>query len=164
MPFKDPQKRKEYHREYHAKWYRRPEVHERQKQKVKERKKQIRHWFNQLRANLCCETCGLEGSDNPWAIEFHHRDSRQKRHEVSYMIANGYAKKTISAEIAKCKVLCANCHRELHRQEALENEDLLKEIGRRKKSQNPAIARRKRRKLKAQRRNRKEGGDLGDES
>ena len=52
-----------------------------------------------------CESCG---EADPVVLEFHH--IQDKKENVSNMIQS-YSWDTISKEIAKCKVLCANCHR-----------------------------------------------------
>lgn len=58
--------------------------------------------------NVPCTDCGVR---YPFYImEFDHREPSKKSFEVSR-----YANKTIEAiieEIAKCDLLCANCHRE----------------------------------------------------
>jgi hypothetical protein len=45
-------------------------------------------------------------------LDFHHRNSKDKILEVSNMLL--YSAKKIIAEIKKCDVVCANCHRKLH--------------------------------------------------
>jgi 5-methylcytosine-specific restriction endonuclease McrA len=52
-----------------------------------------------------CIDCG---EADPVVLDFDHL--RDKRWEVSFMVANGFAWPTIELEIAKCQVLCANCH------------------------------------------------------
>ena len=46
---------------------------------------------------------------NPIVLEFHHRGDKDI--EVSRLIGRGASLDTLIAEIAKCDVLCANCHR-----------------------------------------------------
>src|SRR5574337_230956 len=48
---------------------------------------------------------------DPIVLEFHHRDRADKEDAISYMLQNGYSWKKILREIAKCDVLCCNCHR-----------------------------------------------------
>lgn len=58
-----------------------------------------------------CEQCGFD--DHPAALQFHHRDPAVKRFTVTTN-AMGSSKKypweMILEEIAKCDLLCANCH------------------------------------------------------
>jgi hypothetical protein len=58
-----------------------------------------------------CFTCGRGGP--PPLFEFHHRDPREKEFGVS---EDGIVRRweKIVAELAKCVMLCANCHREVH--------------------------------------------------
>lgn len=48
---------------------------------------------------------------DPIVLEFHHRDRSDKESAICRMIQNGYPWRTILREIAKCDVLCCNCHR-----------------------------------------------------
>lgn len=63
-------------------------------------------WFNALKDRPCA-ACG--GKFHPVCMDWHHRDESAK----TFNIASGfrYAKPRILAEIAKCDLLCANCHR-----------------------------------------------------
>ena len=118
VPFKDPQKRKEYNHRYHKKHYRRnPEYH---KRRVRQRKREIRQWFNEYKSGLSCFRCGMSGKECSWIIEFHHRDPTEKRDLVTYMAANGYGRDSIMREIRKCDPVCANCHRIIHHEEKQE--------------------------------------------
>ncbi|MEK6208432.1 MAG: hypothetical protein AABM32_12420 [Chloroflexota bacterium] len=55
-----------------------------------------------------CEDCGR--SFPPWVMDFDHRDPKTK----SFALAAGHAllkaRDVLIAEIAKCDVVCANCH------------------------------------------------------
>ena len=44
-------------------------------------------------------------------LEFDHRDPKQKQANISRMVADRCGIDRISAEVAKCDVRCANCHR-----------------------------------------------------
>jgi hypothetical protein len=49
----------------------------------------------------------------PTLFEFHHWDSREKEFEIA-TAGMGRSWPTILAELAKCVMLCANCHCEVH--------------------------------------------------
>lgn len=57
-----------------------------------------------------CEKCS--GVFHPAAFEFHHRDPSQKDRDPSKMTS--LSKKRLFAELDKCDLLCANCHRIAH--------------------------------------------------
>ncbi len=64
-----------------------------------------------------CADCGQRFPSH--AMDFDHRDPRTKRYTISRMIGRtGTAR--IMAEVAKCDIVCANCHRDrtLRRREA----------------------------------------------
>ena len=81
-------------------------------QQVKERKHAVRdlarEYIWDYLSKHPCEECG---ESDPMVLEFHHEHS--KEYPVSVMINGGYPIPKIEAEIAKCRVLCANCHRKL---------------------------------------------------
>ena len=104
MPYKDPEKRRECRR----RWYHNNK--ESEKRHVKRRKEQIKKWFELYKKNLFCSRCG---ETHPATLEFHH-NKENKEMNVSEMIYNGYSIQRINKEVAKCVVLCANCHRKEH--------------------------------------------------
>jgi hypothetical protein len=72
--------------------------------------KQLRQEVQDVKVSAGCLWCGEK---EPCCLEFHHRDSADKDLEVSRLVSRGNRAK-LFAEIAKCDVLCANCHKKLH--------------------------------------------------
>lgn len=107
MPFKDPEKKREYRR----KWYKENKISERNH--VRRRKKEIKKWFHEFKSKLCCSKCG---ENHPAIIDFHH--TGKKENQVAQMVHWGYSIDKIKKELEKCQVLCANCHRKLHWRES----------------------------------------------
>lgn len=56
-----------------------------------------------------CARCGYSRCLN--ALEFHHRDAKTKTFSIACNFNRSW--KTIQAELDKCTLLCANCHREV---------------------------------------------------
>jgi hypothetical protein len=99
---------KECHKPFRKNWY--EDNKERHLKQVQERKREARsvareYVWDYLSAHPCIEC----GEDDPRVLEFHHWHGKDK--VVSVMIAGGYPIATIQAEIDKCNVMCANCHR-----------------------------------------------------
>jgi hypothetical protein len=65
---------------------------------------EIRRLSNEAKSQPC-ERCG--GSFPIYVMEFHHRDPSEKKCEIANAPTPNLARK----ELAKCDVLCANCHR-----------------------------------------------------
>ena len=57
-----------------------------------------------------CVTFGC-GQSNPWMLDFDHIDRSTKYKSVSQLVKQGASIAVINEEIAKCQILCANCHR-----------------------------------------------------
>jgi hypothetical protein len=76
-----------------------------------------REWLRALKATLQCEACGETFAG---ALDFHHRDPSEKEFSISKMIGQTISITRIEAEIAKCTVLCSNCHRKLHHRDRLD--------------------------------------------
>ena len=58
-----------------------------------------------------CMACGYNKCLS--ALEFHHRDPKQKDKSITQFSRNKLSKKA-KMELDKCDLLCANCHREIH--------------------------------------------------
>ena len=56
--------------------------------------------------------CFRCGECDPVALDFHHRNGEEKSFQIGR--SGNLNIDTLIAEIAKCVVLCANCHRKLH--------------------------------------------------
>jgi len=76
-------------------------------------KNRILEWYKELKKTLKCERCGFS---HPAALAFHHKDGSDKVMDVSVMAGRG-SKKKLEEEIAKCEVLCHNCHAIHHYEE-----------------------------------------------
>lgn len=96
-------------REYRRDWYSRNKKHA--QQKVNDRKRRMRRWLQLYKQTLCCYECG---EDHPAALDFHHRDPEEKELEVHRLLRTFRSFERILEEIAKCTVLCSNCHRKHH--------------------------------------------------
>jgi hypothetical protein len=75
------------------------------------RRRELRRWLDEVRDGLVCETCG---ESETACLQFHHIDPSKKDMDLANVIANGWSKARILGEIAKCRVLCANCHLKHH--------------------------------------------------
>src|ERR1700680_1765034 len=58
-----------------------------------------------------CGGCADCGETDLVVLEFDHLDPALKLDTLSQMIWGGSSLKRIAAELAKCDVVCANCHR-----------------------------------------------------
>jgi hypothetical protein len=114
MPYKDKsryqtEEYREYKRNYQRAWHQRHK--ERRLAKVHKRKDMLQDFYKELKENLACAQCG---ENHPATLHFHHRDPQLKTFNVSTYIQHAYGIERIKNEIAKCTVLCANCHAKLH--------------------------------------------------
>jgi hypothetical protein len=73
-------------------------------------------WFAELKVQLACSRCG---EDHPACLQFHHRDPKAKDVSVANAVRRGWSRERILRELAKCDVLCANCHFKHHAREAI---------------------------------------------
>jgi len=82
--------------------------------KVKSRAARVRHKERRIvvqkyKVLKGCSICGF--NKNYSALDFDHIDRNKKRKNVSRLIGDTCSWKIVVAEIKKCRVLCANCHR-----------------------------------------------------
>lgn len=71
-------------------------------------------WMREQK-NVPCMDCGQ--SYPYYVMDFDHRDPTQKLALVSRLVGWGWDR--LRAEVAKCDVVCANCHRERTHQQRL---------------------------------------------
>ncbi len=104
MGYKDKEKQREYQRQWHIRHK------ESSGDRQRRRRREARELMNSYKQE--CIRCGY--SKCKGALEFHHRDSRTKLGGITEIVHRLWKAERIIAEIAKCDVLCANCHREGH--------------------------------------------------
>ena len=63
------------------------------------------------KASKGCKICG---ENRPWCLDLHHVNSDDKEKTISDMLRKNVSWIKILTELAKCEVLCANCHRHYH--------------------------------------------------
>ena len=72
-----------------------------------ERAKRDRLYFQEIKVERGCADCGYKA--NAVALDFDHMPGAVKLYRIACMA--GMSRALIDAEIAKCEVVCANCHR-----------------------------------------------------
>ncbi len=105
MPYKDIEKRRECRR----RWYQNNKDSE--KNHIYKRKKEIKDWYKEYKSKLKCSKCP---ENHPATLDFHHKNSKDKESQISYLVRGGYSIERIKKELSKCQVLCSNCHRKEH--------------------------------------------------
>lgn len=80
----------------------------RTKQSNKDRKAARRSLIHEAKAQPCAD---CKQNYPFYVMEFDHRPDEQKRANLSKLGYGRHSVATITAEIAKCDVVCANCHR-----------------------------------------------------
>ena len=97
--------RKKYHRQHYL------ANKEKYLINAKEYKQEVKERFNKIKQELSCEICG---ESCLCCLDFHHKDPTQKELNLAQAVNIGWSIERIKKEIAKCTVLCANCHRKVH--------------------------------------------------
>lgn len=111
--------------EYHRAYYRRmsPERLRRKLDLQLQRKATIRAFVRDYKVAHGCIDCGER---NPLVLDLDHRDPTEKVLAVSDLVNRGVGLETVAAELAKCDVRCANCHRiRIHTQRCIGCEQCL---------------------------------------
>lgn len=75
---------------------------------AKRRRARIRKQVRAIKAVPCAD-CGK--SYPYYVMDFDHRDGEEKIAEVGTLLRKDVAEKILMEEIAKCDVVCSNCHR-----------------------------------------------------
>lgn len=72
------------------------------------RQREVLAYIQAIKLERGCADCGFR--DHPAALDFDHLPGFIKEHKVATLAA-GAKRSKIDAELAKCEVVCANCHR-----------------------------------------------------
>lgn len=75
------------------------------------RKSVLKAFIDEIKANSKCVRCP---ESDIACLDFHHKDDNTKDFNVAQAITIGYSIDKIREEIAKCEILCSNCHRKHH--------------------------------------------------
>lgn len=105
MPYKNKEAQKRSQAEYYQK---NKAIYQ---QKDRDRIERNRKWLAEYKATCKCCECP---ESRVACLDFHHVDPATKVMNVCEMVNNRYSIQRIQEEIAKCIVLCANCHRVNH--------------------------------------------------
>jgi hypothetical protein len=96
--------KREYDRNYHK--ARPDEIKQRKLKLQKDRLVAARKFLYEYLLNHPCEVCC---ESDPVVLEFDHLNRTLKENNVSNMVC--FSIENLIKEMAKCRVLCANCHR-----------------------------------------------------
>ena len=69
----------------------------------------LKEWVRAYKASHPCKC----GESDPVCLDFHHRIG-VKEINISHAVRSQWSIKRLQAEMAKCEILCANCHRKEH--------------------------------------------------
>ena len=72
------------------------------------RRNTTKEWVDELKSKPCVD-CGNEFET--FVMDFDHRDPTTKSYVISFMVSKRMPREAILEEIAKCDLICANCHR-----------------------------------------------------
>lgn len=76
--------------------------------RVRHRRTEIILFIESYKCEHLCVLCGFADYR---ALEFHHRDPAQKDISIGKAAKSGWSHQRILNEVAKCDLLCANCHK-----------------------------------------------------
>ena len=101
MPWKDKEKQRAAIRRH---YYANKSVYIK---KAMVRKKKIRLWLNAVKESSACTDCGVYYPY--YVMDYDH--VKDKASDISKLL-NSCSMPKITAEIAKCELVCSNCHRQ----------------------------------------------------
>ena len=104
MSYSDPEARRQYARQHYLAnrdlYIKRAKVNKRRT--VQQNRQRL---LDYLQVHPCCDC----GESDPVVLQFDHLGT-DKAGLVCRMVIEGFSWQTVVAEIAKCDVVCANCH------------------------------------------------------
>ena len=120
---------KECNKEKVKKWRKTPEGRVKFRALEKKRYDKNREWLNEEKAKGC-EKCG---DTRFFVVDFHHLDPSLKSFTFGAQNRMG-SRQQLEIELQKCCRLCANCHREFHYREKVENMTIVEYLNKKNKT------------------------------
>jgi len=108
MAYKD----KEIERKYKAAWYNKNK--EQHLKNVRKRASKHRKELIELINTYKSKGCSKCPENEACCIAFHHRNPQEKDMDISRAVMNGWSFEKMENEIAKCDIVCHNCHAKIH--------------------------------------------------
>jgi hypothetical protein len=68
-----------------------------------------RQWLDDIKLARGCADCGYDA--HPAALDFDHLPGTATLASIAFLRVTRYPRSVIQEELAKCEVVCANCHR-----------------------------------------------------
>lgn len=111
MPHKDPEQAREYRSRYMRDvWY--PKNRKKHLEYVRRNKQRVKAFIDEYKRQRSCTDCGFSGKEFPYVLDFDHLDGgRSKSFTIGSWSRAVLSIEAIEQEIAKCELVCANCHR-----------------------------------------------------
>lgn len=106
MARKDKEARSAYNREYYLRRKEKGSKAAYMREFYAKRKERLA----ELKRDRACLRCGFS---DPCALDFHHRDPKEKSFKIADRAWNVSWERLLE-EVEKCDILCANCHRIEH--------------------------------------------------
>lgn len=101
----------------HKKWKRqnnervRDVINKRGRRYAAERRLQLTTFILDYKKERCCTVCGLKDYR---VLDFHHQNPKEKEWNIPKMVGNKCTLDGLKKEIAKCVLVCRNCHAIIH--------------------------------------------------
>lgn len=95
---------------YRQKYYlaHKAELNRRATLRKQNNRNKLRKLINGIKAGKACLDCNQVFPC--YVLHFDHRDPVEKFMDISEMLTHAYSEKKVFNEIAKCDLVCANCH------------------------------------------------------
>jgi hypothetical protein len=111
MPHKDPDKRREWRREYMKKYLSRPDAYAKHRARVRRNNALTRARNAEIVAEFRSNGCMLCLERESCVLDAHHVDPTAKEFNISF---RWKTEESLRTELAKCVCLCKNCHAKVH--------------------------------------------------
>lgn len=102
----DPESRRAYTRWHYAQ--NADAYKARAREKTLQTRAEVRAFVEQYLSDRSCIDCG---EADRIVLEFDHRERATKRFNIGDAVRLGYSLRSVRAEVEKCDIRCANCHR-----------------------------------------------------